>query len=347
MARCEHVAWLRLSEEKENTIYDEARLGRVLADLISPEIQQPSLLLFVGGKTKDVALRVLFSDNNIPRARGEGLTNLRVDNSTVRSNHPIFFADTNLHYLPEAEIPPLACHVSKAHPLRRADDSESSLFDLIHARLFGLFSDVICVFAEDFHSLDDVVFCLKRWAAAGWEASNKSSPLRPRVIIVLERSSASVTYNTLEMLELEDLRFNLRQQDLIQFFSAIVLFRLPDDRMSCLARHRALKELVLRHADEMRQLRRALRQLFSAAHLSYFFQHAITKLDWDQAPNLMELGCERPLHNLWEHAERFLQITGGGADWEKAMMLLASGLLMNAYPPRMHGIALSPGCGHS
>ena len=60
MAHCEHVALLRLSPEQENPVYDEDRFTRVNAELLNPEQQWPSMLLFVGHKAMDNALRQLF-----------------------------------------------------------------------------------------------------------------------------------------------------------------------------------------------------------------------------------------------------------------------------------------------
>ena len=122
--------------------------------------------LIVGRKTKELALRDLFPWNNIKRSRREGLVTLRVDTLSLHSDFPIFFAESDpfsapLH--PEAS----ACHEASSWPLQWSLSPGHSLYDVAHARLFTLVTDVVCIFADDFHDFEDVVSRIRAWAALG------------------------------------------------------------------------------------------------------------------------------------------------------------------------------------
>ena len=55
---------------------------------------------------------------------------------------------------------------------------------------------MICIFAEDFVSLNSVVERLKAWAAIRC-STHLTHQIRPRVIIVVKGDDASPTYNLL------------------------------------------------------------------------------------------------------------------------------------------------------
>src|ERR1700730_273767 len=57
------------------------------------------------------------------------------------------------------------------------------LIDFIYDRLFSLFIDVLCIFAEDCGGLAGVVIKLTTWASMG-SASNLPGAVRPRVLAV-------------------------------------------------------------------------------------------------------------------------------------------------------------------
>ena len=57
------------------------------------------------------------------------------------------------------------CHESKLHPFRWRSDGERQLWDLVHAKYVRLFSDVICVFGNDFADLEAMLSQLETWTA--------------------------------------------------------------------------------------------------------------------------------------------------------------------------------------
>ncbi|KAL9042037.1 MAG: hypothetical protein Q9214_003905 [Letrouitia sp. 1 TL-2023] len=346
MSNCAHLAWLQLSGSPEATIYDEDRLSRILSELGDPCNQTPSLLLFVGQQGKDTALRDIFPSNNLKRSdkRLKGVVNLRVDTTTVHANHPILFADSDPFIVASSSLSSASyCHQIRSYLVGWKATSPANLFDVVHARLLCLFADVICVFCDAAWNEGDVVERLQAWAAAG-SASTCSVSIRPRVIIVVEGDQASPTYN---LLQIESLHFGLTQQDLSHFFSSITILRLADAQVSSLSRHRRLKEVILRHVDEMRCLRQSSRCLYTAAHLRSFFQMAVQHTAASFLQPFDPILKSRPeadvLPNLDEHLSTFLRLGGlHNVPQVGLVSVIASSILMDAYPPRMHSIPAPP-----
>ena len=271
---CDHLAWLQFSDTREFAITDTKRISRLLPDLDDPSVQRPSIVFFVGSKAKDIALRELFPWNNIRRGRREGIASLRAETLSLHSSYPIFFAESNP--LREYVFQPDTshCHEVASSTLEWADSGESKeIFDVIHARLLFLFVNVLCIFADDFPDFLDVVNLLQKWASFGKNSSTLSLP-QLRVIIV-KRGRAADPSPTFDLLETEDVRFNLQRPEIVQFYSSVTVLYLADEQISPLARYRRLKELLQRQLDKAVHFRQACGTLFSALHLACFFSRAV------------------------------------------------------------------------
>ncbi|MCJ1231936.1 hypothetical protein MMC12_008615 [Toensbergia leucococca] len=340
MATCEHLAWLHVTNAKEITLLNPGRMTRVIDELTKPATQQPSILLFLGRKAKNLAVRELFPENNIRKGQRDGLATLRVDNSSLYSDYPILFAESDPITTISSAANLSSCHETESISLQWSKvTAVHDLYDILHARLFCLFTDVLCVFAEDFATFDDVVKRLKAWAAAG-SASNLCKQIRPRVVIIKRGSepSPSPTYNYLET---QDLHFNLHQQDLMEFYSSITVLHLADEQISPLARFRRLKELLWRQMDEMRQERRKNRCLYSAVHLNDFFEKAVAHTAASIVQPFDFILASRQNNavgsDYQDHLTSFLRLgTKHKISYDVMMGFIASTILLDAYPPLMH-----------
>ena len=94
ISSCRHTSWLDFTHTPD-VLWDTGCLSRFLLELTNPTRQKPSLILFVGRKSKELALRVLFPWNNIKRSSHEGLVTLRADTLSLQSDFPIFFAESD------------------------------------------------------------------------------------------------------------------------------------------------------------------------------------------------------------------------------------------------------------
>lgn len=177
---CAHHRWLRFSDVKKITLIDTGRLTRLISELNHPSHQWPTLLLFVGRKVKQIALKEIFPYNNIKKSTSEDIITLRSETTSIHTDHPIFFAESDpFKPLIINSNPHVHCHNIMSVPLQWTKSVTNSLFDIIHARLLGLFVDVLCIFADDFKDFDSVVQRLKTWASPG-EIAMPSKEVRPR-----------------------------------------------------------------------------------------------------------------------------------------------------------------------
>ena len=341
MASCEHLAWLQAIGINELRLLDPGRTSQLVRELKDPANQRPSLMLFVGREAKDLALRELFPDNNFKKHSCEGVATLRIDNASIYSDHPILFAESRpSHAIPLAADDSRLCETD-SFPIQWADDTTvQQLSNVLHARLFCLFADVVCVFADDFADFDETVQRLKSWAAAG-SASVHFDKIRPRVVVV-RRGDAASPSPTYDLLELDDLQQGLQDRSLMEFFSSIKVLHLAAEQLSPLARFRRVKELLWREMDEMRHARQNLGCLYSAEHTARFFRMAVahtaasTSLPFDFILASRRGNGVEP--DFAQHLSRFM---GSGENRhiprDALMTFIASSIMLDAYPPKMHG----------
>lgn len=337
MAPCNHSTWLHISGTHELAVHDEGRFTRLLDDLTDATTQRPSMLLFVGQQAKNTALRELFPFNSFKGKRSVDGVNLRLDTTTISSDYPIFIADSDPKLKISSTSSQWPCHDVKSYRMQWECPPQFAISDCMYARLLFPFTDVICVFADDFNSPTNVIDLLKSWAAAG-SASHLPYLIRPKIVVVVTGDEASVTFNVLQA---QDFKFGLGQQDLMKFFSSIVILYLTEAPISSLARHRRLKEVLLRNADEMRHLRQQSRLLYSAIHFDRLFGEAVrhVSLTFKKSFNFVEASrLWNPIHDEYsEHLSTFVRLADHHKiSSEDQASFLASGMLMDAYPPGMH-----------
>ena len=341
MASCEHLAWLQVVGINDLRLLDPGRMSQLVRELRNPSNQRPSSLLFVGRQAKDLALRELFPDNNFKKHFCDGVATLRIDNASTYSDHPIFVAESSpSQAIPLAAEDPRVCE-TESFPIQWAEDTTvQHLYNVLHARLFCLFTDVVCVFADDFVDFDHAVQLLKSWAAAG-SASVHFNKIRPRVVIV-RRGDAASPSPTYDLLRIDDLQQGLHNRSLKEFFSSIKVLHLAAEQLSPLARFRRLKELLWREMDEMRQGRQILGCLYSAEHTTRFFRMAVAHTAASMSRPFDFILASRKGNDVEPdfvpHLSRFMR---SGEDHQVSrdalMTFIASSIMLDAYPPKMHG----------
>ncbi len=98
-----------------------------------------------------------------------------------------------------------SCHETESFPIRWANATTvQDVYDILHARIFCQFSDVLCIFADDFPNFKSVVDRLRTWAIAG----GGSNLPQPSVVIVKRGGEASAS-PTHDLLEMQDILFDL------------------------------------------------------------------------------------------------------------------------------------------
>ena len=339
MGKCEHVAWLRLIRDTNLFIQDECRLSRLIQDLPRPTGQFPNLILLLGTRNKDTATRELFPRNNIRRSRSRSFLNLRLDSSTSDQDYPIFFGDGDLL---ESEEPSSSdiCHPRSILPIAWQPPPHTSAAEILQARLCFTFGDVICIFADDYGGLSSVGHLIRRWALSTTCTEDFQS--RTRILVAVSGVSSSATF---EALEVEELREQLKRDDgslLTDDAFCIKIVKLADDSISPLARYRRLKEILLNELDLVREARiRTFRQ-FSALHLQSLYYQALEQLTESYNDTFDFVRASRisnPVSSsLYQHLLRFIRISQpAGHSLDSISSFIASALVLDAYPPSMHG----------
>lgn len=83
-----------MTSKKEIALINTGRLTRIIRKLTNSAIQQFFILLFIGRKAKNLALRELFS-NQVNKGRNEGIVTLRVNNISLYFDHSMLFAEND------------------------------------------------------------------------------------------------------------------------------------------------------------------------------------------------------------------------------------------------------------
>ena len=195
------------------------------------------------------------------------------------------------------------------------------------------------------------VILMMSWAGCGPGRRSAVPPVNsiwpvPRVIIVKQGVGPGPS-PTHDLLQSEGLHYNLHQTDLVKFFSSITLLYLADERISSLARHRRLKELIQRQTEEIRHIKQSAGCLFSALHLNCFFTDAVKHTAWTVTEPFDFLVSSRrtnPVATDHSHLREFLRLSRQQRfSYRFYTPILASSLLLDAYPPDMHRESPSSG----
>ena len=308
--------------------------------MATPAAQYPSMIFFIGQQMKETTLRKLFRHNNIPRGRGQGVASLRLDNFTSRSRYPIIFGESDLRYRPPRQRSARPCHETKTYALHWPSEWKATAFDVLHAQLFIPFTDVLCLFADDFESIEQVALRLVHWAKHAPITSSACS-MRARVVIVASGSSSSVTYDILQIEALCAHLSNKSQVRFAEFFSSITLVQLAEAQASPLVYSQQLKDVILKEADASRKARIDSRSLFSAVHLQTLFDLALQHVCASPMDrfDLLQAARSRSRTPADHHVTltTFLDLTARAAlPFASFASYLGSIVLLHSYPPGMH-----------
>ena len=156
--------------------------------LLDPANQRPSLLFFLGKRFKARVLRALYLANTISNCRKYGIVNICLLPATQNDKHLILIADSCPDFTQVKLRGKDTCYETTNHLVGWLDESsqqkqQQHLADHTRARLFSLFIDVLCIFAQDYGGLDRVVDILAGWTAIG-SASSLSNAIHPRLVVV-------------------------------------------------------------------------------------------------------------------------------------------------------------------
>lgn len=208
--------------------------------------------------------------------------------------------------------------------------------DAVYSRWVHLFSDVVCIFADDFPTLDSVYDHLQSWVYPG-SASTLPLDVWPRLLIVVSEDGP---HNDLVEDFGKSIESSLGSQ-ITLIFSALKIFRLAGGHLSSLVRYQRFKYQIRGQLEEMRAIRRHLRCLFSGSHLAAFCQSAIDHTIATKSGKFDFITSARLAIPIPDNLHQFLEVFSGIATRAKVpygvtASFIASSIMMDAYPPQMH-----------
>jgi hypothetical protein len=339
---CKHVAWLEAIEHRgtgSKTIVNTTRLERLSEELPDSCHQTPRLVHLIGTRSKDRALKYLFPNNNFGRQYEKGNINLRADNASINNASPLFIVDSHPFRGFAAEHPQATCHPSHSYTISWMRDDDI-IADVLFSRLTFCFSDLICVFAEDFATLETVARRILSWMAI----QGCMQVFRPRLLVVIPEAGP------LDALQDEDFRLMILSSDNDPrgTFSTITIFRLAGEYLSPLARYQRLKDQVFELTAQSLLERRERGYAFSAPHLAECFNFALAHTAQSGTKPLNLITASRYggpcMADNMEFARTFLKhALDVKSPYEGIASFLASCILVDAYPSRMHSKFLKMG----
>lgn len=340
MTSCEHLTWLQIVDINDLRLLDSDCMSQLIRKLKNSANQRSSSLLFIERQVKNLAMRKLFSDNNFKKRFCDDVAILRIDNASIYFDHSIFFAKSSSSQTIFLTVEnSRVCEIESFLIQWVENITVQHLYNVLHARLFCLFADVVCVFVDDFADFDHVVQLLKSWVAVD-SASVHFNKIRSRVVIIRRKDAVSFSF-IYDLLKIDDLQQSLHNESLKEFFSSIKVLHLTAEQLSSLTRFRRLKELLWREIDEMRQARQNLGCLYSAAHISRFFRMAVTHIAVSMSRSFdFILTSQRDNDvesDFIHHLFRFIRFEENHQISRDALMtFIASSIMLDAYFLKMH-----------
>ncbi|KAG0645016.1 Intracellular membrane-associated calcium-independent phospholipase A2 gamma [Hyphodiscus hymeniophilus] len=342
MVLCAHQSWLRLHQDESSFVLQYGnRLEHITRSLPRPARQFPSLVSFIGKRSKARALRALFPGSDVSRRRNYGIANICLESATLDDEHPVLIADSSVGHAQAGLRGKHSCHESISYPVtwsgnENSPPSQQDVAEHIHARLLSLFVDVLCIFAQDCGGLDTVADKLATWSAIG-SASTLPRSVRPRLLIVTSISGPEFSS--------EALRFRLRVLSdstfSASFTSLNVINILGPTHPPSRELFSGLGIILRDEFSKSRAERINTHTLFSMVHVTAFFDMALRNFATSPQHTFDFIGSTRESNpvpaSFLQHLTSFMGLCSehklpANILWD----FIASAIILDSFPPDMH-----------
>lgn len=315
-------------------------MNEIVQGMSHPITQFPSLVCFLGNKSRVPALRSLFPDNNVTRRGPAGLARLHLSTKTANTEHPVLFAESSFNdplVLGECCQIPSSADRHRQYPIPAGTfKSTASLKHHIMSRLLFPWTHVACLFVDGMAEFEMARSLLEDSHTVMQVGCHAAPPNLMRVVIVL--TDPKVTYET------DFGKENMRCSDLADTREPTVSILDLRDRhqLSPAAAFEPLHRLLLDDLHISRTRRNEQGLLFSAVHLNFLWNRALQQ--GFLASRIARVDClqvarERlPVNPSFQsHLVNYLeQSSKAGCSTDEVYTFVASAILMDAYPPGMH-----------
>ncbi|OJD23221.1 hypothetical protein ACJ73_05431 [Blastomyces percursus] len=194
---------------------------------------------------------------------------------------------------------------------------------------------------HDVGGLEAVQSLLMKWATIG-SASTLPDTIRPRIIVVTGKDNDSITQ---ALLNEEFFLLDIANDALFHSaFADISISRHPPGELFPDARYLDLHADIARELHLARSARKIHQVLFSATHMNAFYEDGLRHVTANMFTPFDFIHASRRLNpvsgSLVPHLSTVLnQGVNKRMPYEDLVSYTASAILMDAYPPLMHGIA--------
>ncbi|KAK5189220.1 hypothetical protein LTR72_011476 [Exophiala xenobiotica] len=339
MSSCLHVQWLGLEGSAPDwSLLETDRLNLITNDLRDPQSQFPSILFFIGKKSKTTALKGLYAGNNPTRRRPHGLANLHVDLNTTNSDRPIIFADCTINA--DCSVAPSdcsSCHDQRRVPIHRLEgESNTKLINVVahvHLNLLFPFTHIVCVFADDLGGNLACARYLETWLELGGRTADRNARACPQLVIV--------TTDTVEVNALVQTECHTK---FASFFDSLVILTSSVSKSPSDPASQFLQARLGYILDDVRDDHRSRHLLFSAQHMVEAFAGAVQQFVRGPRKAVELFTCLAPpidpLSNFDVILKRFFSSAAKiGVVPAVVFDFIASAMLVQAYHKQSHHFA--------
>jgi hypothetical protein len=313
-------------------------MDQIVQDMSHPATQYPSLVYFLGNTNRVPALRSLFPQNNITRRGPAGLVRLHLSTTTASTEHPIWFAESGLQDSTAGHVDTRMASADHHRHYPLPPMTGGSAMDLKHhvwRRALFPWTSVLCLFVDGSAELQAAHDLLDR-SPTEIHAGRPTSSIGMRVIMVLTDPSAE--YHTDPW---EGLSSGFPDTNTSDPTISILDLRDRHD-LSPRAAFEPLRRTLLDQIQISRDQRMQQGLLFSAQHLNHLWNRTLCG-DQLVTPEA-RIDCLRIAREKLpvdpslgpRLAEFFAYASRAGCPPHDIHIVVASALLIDAYPPGMH-----------
>ena len=348
MKTCNHTQWLSICKQGDETALFESSRPRQLLDRVAdPDEAQPSLLTFVGDRTKVIALEKIFGIRRrriFKSKQHAGDVNLHLATGSELSDRPILVAECSLNTKGfQSNATSSACHDLNRLPLENAEiHCPEKLEQAILGRLLLPFTDLVCFFASDLRGFAAVARHLAGWLRLS--DTRTVPPLtKPTVVIVTDKMPPTAQR---EKEARKAFLWLLKEETVTDPFDVIadvdVVAIHPSRAFRSSPNWTRLKSRLLRASNKARKHRSETRTLYSMTHFVAFTEAACRHFSGSATDpfNFIQASRARnsPAATLTRHLAHFIRRCTTPEELATfAAPVIASSFLLDSYPPDCHG----------
>ncbi|EKV10551.1 Patatin-like serine hydrolase, putative [Penicillium digitatum PHI26] len=273
----EHIGWLDIGRQEDSrpAIINSERLKNIVSQLDNPKEKYPSVCAYIGGRCKDHILQKLYPWNNIKRHVSSYKVRLRSDVASLGCRQPTLFVDGDIGQN-DRKSPLKRLSAGVGHPIFWECGSAQDVLLVLWAQLVFLFTDVICIFLNDFPDHEKILELLTIFSNVR-PAHSLLARLLPRLILISEGERDDGRGNT-PAFTLHKMLHEPEFASVCGSFAEITTVHLKPTALSDTARCEPLRALVGRELDATRSVREKQRVRPNAEQMADLFQAAFQQL---------------------------------------------------------------------